>query len=434
MDYQNKYKNKKIGPTVKLSNGFSLIELLIVLGIFLLIFNISTSGFNNYKMHSNLELTTNGAVEAIRFAQSSAESGKGDSKWGVEILSNKVVIFKGDSYATRIISSDEMLNFSSGIAVSGLTEIVFDKITGKTINIGDIFISNSSGEKKLSVNSFGVVDYTNVVSVSNQGCIGTIWGDVASGYSNTAYLASSVNYPSVCVSENRICTNGVFSGTYTNTSCSVASTPMSKWSFDEGSGCTANDLYGTNIGTLKNNCPSISPSWLVGKNGNALSFNGSSNSVLVNNSVNLNFTTSMSVSAWIKWNINPSTGVAYATIVNKNGDSQYRLQHNATNTKFEFGLKTNSGDTYVTSTTTPLIGVWYHLVGTWDGSLVKIYVNGALEQTRARTGTMPSSTLPLKIGATSLDARWFNGIIDEVSIWDKALSQEEVTQIYSSNL
>ena len=426
MDYQNKFKN--------LNNGFSLLELILVIGIAILLFNVSTSGFNSYKMHSNLELATNGVVEAIRLAQSSAESGKGDSKWGVEILSNQVVIFKGDSYATRITSSDEILNFSNGISASGLSEIIFEKISGITINTGDIFISNSSGEKKLSVNSFGIVDYTNVVSVSNQGCLGTIWGDVANGYSNTAYLASSVNYPFVCVSENRTCTNGVFSGTYTNTSCSVASTPMSKWSFDEVSGCTANDLYGTNIGTLKNNCPTISPSWVIGKTGNALSFNGSSNNVLVNNSVNLNFTTSMSVSAWIKWNINPGTGVAYATIVNKNGDSQYRLQHNATNTKFEFGIKTNSGDTYVTSTTTPLIGVWYHLVGTWDGSLVKIYVNGALEQTRARTGTIPSSTFPLKIGATSLDARWFNGIIDEVSIWDRALSQEEVTQIYSSNL
>jgi hypothetical protein len=209
---------------------------------------------------------------------------------------------------------------------------------------------------------------------------------------------------------------------------------MSKWSFDEGSGCAANDSYGGNNGILKNNCPSVSPSWVVGKTGNALSFNGSSNNILVNDSVNLNFTTSMSISTWIKWNINPTTGTAYATIVNKNGDSQYRLQHNATNSKFEFGVKTNLGSTYVSSTTAPLVGVWYHLVGTWDGNLVKIYVNGVLEQTGTRTGTIPASTIPFKIGSSSLDARWFNGVIDEVSLWNRALTQQEITQIFSSNL
>lgn len=434
MDYQNKYKNLNKGLAVRNSNGFSLLELIVVIGIVILIFNVSSSGFNSYKMHSNLELAAGGVVEAIRLAQASAQSGKGDSKWGVEILSNQVVVFKGDSYATRITSADELLNFSSGIVPSGISEIVFEKNSGTTVNTGDILISNSSGGKKLSVNSFGIVDYTNIPSASDQSCIGTIWGDVASGYSNTAYFASTVNYPSLCVSENRTCTNGVFSGTYTNTSCSVTSTPMSKWSFDEGSGCVANDLYGTNSGILGTNCPTISPSWVTGKIGNALSFNGISNNVSINNSANLNFTTSMSVSAWIKWTINPTTGVAYANIVNKNNDNQYRLQHNITNSKFEFGVKANSGSSYVTSTTTPLVGVWYHLVGTWDGNFIKIYVNGALEQTGARAGTMPSSTKPLKIGSFSDDYRYFNGIIDEVSLWDRALSQEEVTQIYSSNL
>jgi hypothetical protein len=210
--------------------------------------------------------------------------------------------------------------------------------------------------------------------------------------------------------------------------------PMSKWNFNEGSGCLANDLYGGNNGTLASNCPTISPSWVVGKIGDALSFNGTSNNVLVNDSVNLNFTTSMSVSVWIKWNVSPSTGAPYATIVNKNGDRQYRLQHNGTNTNFEFGIKTNIADAYVTSLTSPSAGVWYHLVGTWDGSLIKLYINGVLEKTGTRTGTIPSSTIPVKIGSSSSNARWFNGIIDEVNLWDRALTQEEVTEVYSSNL
>jgi prepilin-type N-terminal cleavage/methylation domain-containing protein len=426
MDYQVNFK--------KINTGFSLVELIMVIGIFSLIISISTSGFNSFKSHSNLAIGVGGVVEAIRLAQSSAQSGKGDSAWGVKILSDEVVVFKGSDYSGRDTSFDEHLNFQGGVSASGLSEIIFEKITGKTVNVGDVFISNTSGEQKLSINSFGTINYLNVVPVNPQGCTGTPWGDVVEGYSNTAYLTSSVDYPLVCISENRTCNAGTMSGSYTNTSCSVVNYPMSKWSFDEGSGCVANDLYGINGGVLGINCPTVSPSWVAGKTGSALSFNGTSNNVSINNSVNLNFTTSMSVSAWIKWNVTPSTGVAYATIVNKNGDNQYRLQHNATNSKFEFGIKTNTGSTYVTSTTTPVVGVWYHLVGTWDGNLVKIYVNGILEQTGTRVGALLSSTSPLKIASFSADYRYFNGIIDEVSFWDRALSQQEIIQIFSSNL
>jgi Tfp pilus assembly protein PilV len=53
------------------------------------------------------------------------------------------------------------------------------------------------------------------------GCAGTPWGDVSTGYSDTAYQSSNVTYPSVCVSETRTCTAGTMSGSYTSTSCIV---------------------------------------------------------------------------------------------------------------------------------------------------------------------------------------------------------------------
>ena len=369
----------------KNSSGFTVLELVIVIAIFIIFAGLGEQAFFSFQSKSNLEINTYNVVESLRHAKSNAQQVQGDTKWGVYISSSQAVVFSGDSYATRDMAKDQTVEFSGGIIVSGLTEVVFEKVSGKTFDIGDISISNNYEEQKLTVNSYGAISYSEVITLST-GCTGTPWGDVSSGYSNTAYENSSVVYPVNCVSETRICNNGTFSGTYLNTSCSVVDYPMSKWSFDEGSGCVANDLYGTNVGILGNNCPTISPSWVAGKTGNALSFNGSSNNVSINNSVNLNFTTSMSVSAWIKWNIDPNSGMAYATIVNKNGDSQYRLQHNATNSKFEFGIKTNTGGTYVTSSTSPIIDVWYHLVGTWDGNLIKIYVNGNLEQAGTRSG------------------------------------------------
>ena len=383
MVYQTRYHNFHKRLVLSLSSGFSLLELLIVIGIFTILFSISTSVFNSFKIRSDLQVVTNSIVEALRSAQSGAQSGKSDSKWGVKVLSNQVVLFQGNTYATRNSSFDQSFSFPGGISASGLSEVIFEKISGITSNIGDINISNNDSQRVLSVNSKGSINY----------------GDITS-------IIVVPSYP----------------------------TPMSKWNFSEGSGCIANDLNGGNNGTLGINCPTTAPSWVVGKIGNALNFNGSTNNISINDSVNLNFTTSMSVSAWIKWNIIPSTGVAYATILNNNGDSQYRLQHNGTNSNFEFGIKTNSGDTYVTSLTSPVAGVWYHLVGTWDGNLIKLYVNGVLEKTGPRTGTIPSSIIPVKIGSSSSSARWFNGIIDEVNLWNQALTQAEVTQVYSSNL
>ena len=151
MDYQTKF-NKRL-------NGFSLVELIVVLGIFFLILGISTSVYSSFKSHNNLEITTSGIVEAIRFAQSSSQSGKGDSKWGVEVLPNEVVIFKGDSYLSRDILFNESLNFAGGISASGLSEIVFEKITGTTFNTGTIILSNGSEIKSINVNEKGTVTY-----------------------------------------------------------------------------------------------------------------------------------------------------------------------------------------------------------------------------------------------------------------------------------
>jgi prepilin-type N-terminal cleavage/methylation domain-containing protein len=461
------------------NKGFTLIEIIVVLGILILFLTITDAVYLKVSASSNLKIGADSLVESIRYAETNSQVAKNDSKWGVKIISNGVIIFKGNDYLFRDQSFDQFFNFPIGVTSSGLNEIVFEKNTGFTTNIGDIYILNDYGEQKLTLNYYGVINYgdlkqnaeifsTPLVSSNTATLItdttATLGANVTSfgipaSISERGICYGTIPVPTDCLPQGETILGiftqnitGLIAGTtyyyrgYATNSTGIAYSddslfttlsypiPMSKWSFNEGIGCSANDSYGSNNGILKNDCPSISPSWIVGKIGNALSFNGSSNNILVYDSVNLNFTTSMSVSAWIKWNINPSTGAAYATIVNKNGDSQYRLQHNATNSRFEFGIRTNAGDRYATSTTIPVVGVWYHLVGTWDGTLVKIYINGVLEQTVSRAGTIVASTSPFKIGSSSLDARWFNGIIDEVMVWNRALDQQEINQIYSSNL
>ena len=207
--------------------------------------------------------------------------------------------------------------------------------------------------------------------------------------------------------------------------------PISRWALDDNTGCTATDSYDSNNGTLSPNCASNSPTWTTGKENSALSFDGSDDYVTVANASNLNPETAVTVSAWIKWDIDPTTGNARAQILSKNGDDQYQLQHNSGNTAFEFAVNTSSGRQVIVGTTTPAQNTWYFVAGTYDGQILKLYVNGGLDSSTSGDGDILSSTGAFDIGRRSVDTdRYFDGIIDEVSMWNRALSASEINSLY----
>ncbi|PCJ65280.1 MAG: hypothetical protein COA58_10505 [Bacteroidetes bacterium] len=109
------------------------------------------------------------------------------------------------------------------------------------------------------------------------------------------------------------------------------------------------------------------------------------------------------------------------------------VQHNNNNTKFEFALHTSSR-TYIQSTTKPVDGTWYHLAMTYDGSTMKLYVNGNLESSRSKTGNIrqfPAKT-KLNIGRWANPGnayRKFCGNIDNISVWNCALSASQIDSL-----
>ena len=68
-------------------------------------------------------------------------------------------------------------------------------------------------------------------------------------------------------------------------------------------------------------------------------------------------------------------------------------------------------------------GTWTHIAGTYDGANLRLYVNGVLVKTQARTGTIFSSPNPLYIGGKGSQ---FSGLIDEVRVYNRALSAAEI--------
>ncbi|HEY7019302.1 MAG TPA: LamG domain-containing protein, partial [Gaiellaceae bacterium] len=72
------------------------------------------------------------------------------------------------------------------------------------------------------------------------------------------------------------------------------------------------------------------------------------------------------------------------------------------------------------------LNTWTHLASTYDGSTLKLYVNGVLAGSKAVTGSLAATTNPLRIGGNTIWSEWFSGQIDEVRLYKRALTPGEI--------
>ncbi len=186
------------------------------------------------------------------------------------------------------------------------------------------------------------------------------------------------------------------------------------------------DIIGGSTGAL-NGGAAFSTSSKVGPA--AFSFDGT-NSALRINWINpsLNLTT-FTVEAWVNPRSLSGNGgfiVSKHTTLSVN----YELGFNLIN-KLEFGFFDGAWH-FVTSTAVPQVGAWTHLVGTYDGSTIKLYVDGVLDVQLSYTGTPPTTGQPMSIGQRSNGTFTFDGLIDEVSIYNRALTDAEILGIFQA--
>jgi PKD repeat protein len=218
------------------------------------------------------------------------------------------------------------------------------------------------------------------------------------------------------------------------TASSPGSDLVAEWHLDEGSGEIAGDTSGNgNDGALVNN-----PAWVNGKVGKGLSFDGTDDYIDCGQSSSLKITGAITVEAWVKW---MGTGNPY--FVTKTGGPGHRsfdLSGNADGT-VEFRVGGADSNTVKSSGTISIpTGEWVHLVGTYEpSSYVRLFVDGSLaeENTAAISVSQGDNGLPWYIGAREGKEGWFTGIIDEVKIYNGALSAEEIRanyEAYPSNL
>jgi hypothetical protein len=183
---------------------------------------------------------------------------------------------------------------------------------------------------------------------------------------------------------------------------------------------------GTFIGTA---------AYASGEVNQAFDFNGSSY-VNVPNSSAYAFTNTMTLEAWVK--LRTFSGANSREIVSKYGSSGaldcYTMAIDPTTKKAYVAINSanNTGGIQLFSATTIPTNVWVHIAAVADGSTVKIYLNGQLSNSANWTQGIHVASSDVTIGCTMQfsPTSYFNGLIDEVSLYNRALSDCEIQSIY----
>lgn len=203
------------------------------------------------------------------------------------------------------------------------------------------------------------------------------------------------------------------------------------WPFDEGTSTLAYDYAGNNAtGSWKGTATGTFGYYSAGKIGPyAGAFDGISTFMSSSGTVSsFNLATGMTMVAWVKLNANStdekiiSKRPSYVLAVYSNNVPETEIFINAVS----YDTRSAGGGTVLAN------GVWYQVAGTYDGATLKTYVNGALDRQLAVSGSMDSVTFPLTIGKTADSAaNYFNGLIDDARVYNRALSAAEIAALYN---
>jgi hypothetical protein len=195
---------------------------------------------------------------------------------------------------------------------------------------------------------------------------------------------------------------------------------VAAYSFNEGTGTVVHDVSGNN-----NNGTIASATWTTtGRYGSALSFNGKSSLVTVPESPSLDLKTALTLEAWVK----PTAAASgFQAIIFKEmpTDTAYYLYRSGFSAAPLGGVYIGAEQT-ATATSGLTLNSWSHMALTYNGTQEQIYVNGALVASRNQTGTVQTSSGVLHIGGDSLWGEYFLGSIDEIRIYNRALTAAEV--------
>jgi RHS repeat-associated protein len=209
----------------------------------------------------------------------------------------------------------------------------------------------------------------------------------------------------------------------------LADNPVSYWRLGENAGTVAADERNANPGTYLNSPTLGATSLLATDTANtAVSFDGVNDTVKVPSSASLELGSSLSLEAWIKPTSLPASG-SFASVMTK--AESYSLQFNGPS--FEFTIMQNGNRRRLQAPGAIAAGQTYHVVGTYDGTTQRLYVNGILAASAVLSNGPPSTNSnAFYIGSWDGAHEFFKGTIDEAAVYGTTLSPTRIAAHYTA--
>jgi hypothetical protein len=208
----------------------------------------------------------------------------------------------------------------------------------------------------------------------------------------------------------------------------IADGPTSFWRLAEATGTAAADSAGPNTGVYRNGV-TTGVAGLTSDTANmAASFDGVNDMVSVPSSPGLSPTAAVTVEAWVRPTTKPAAG-AFASVVTK--AEAYSLQFNGPQLEFT----TIQGITrrrVQAPASAIVVGGTYHVVGTYDGTTQRLYVNGVQVASGAFSGAVNANASPVLLGSWDAASEFLAGTIDDVAVYAKSLSAAQVSSHYGA--
>ncbi|HWM63912.1 MAG TPA: LamG domain-containing protein [Solirubrobacterales bacterium] len=197
--------------------------------------------------------------------------------------------------------------------------------------------------------------------------------------------------------------------------------PVAAYSFDQGEGELAEDLAGENDGEIEG------ATWTTGRYGSALLFD-EEDCVTVADAPELQLTEEFTLQAWVKPDDDQIQSDPIFFKETEDFYSYFLGLSFQSNGKVEgyIGEEDEEDYTLVSSPEALIPNVWAHVALTYDGNLMRLYLNGELVDSNATAVGNVASSGPLRIGCNEVFDEYFDGRIDEPRIYDRALDAGEI--------
>jgi len=223
----------------------------------------------------------------------------------------------------------------------------------------------------------------------------------------------------------------------------ISQSLIAHWGFDEEEMCVVHDNSNNhNHGILEPECNTLSPSWVQDrheKEGKSLMFDGTNNFIKISDHSALQIEEEITISAWVK--LPDSLPDNDGTIIYKSAtglnDYFFTLIYSKDDQGYGWAVssETLESSNYIQSENTAVPGEWQHIIATFNGTDRNLYINNnKINDSTISSFSVAENNSDLYIGQEATGIKKYNGIIDDVRIYNRVISENEIMSLYIGNI